>query len=114
MRTYTDTEKEAHVQEALAFVASGQGSINTYCKMVDIPRSTFHKWVHQGKDKGGVPKVTANGLIKIKKTQPAMSASALDCRPISICPDPQILDKVTLYPDGLIDSQQDSFLPSLP
>ena len=37
-----------------------------------------------GKDKGNVPKATANGLIKIKKTQPAMSASALGCRPISV------------------------------
>ncbi len=84
MRTYTDTEKEAHVQEALAFVASGQGSINTYCRMVDIPRTTFHRWVHQGKDGNNVPKAAATGLVRIKKAQPPMSAPSPEPRPISV------------------------------
>lgn len=84
MRTYTDTEKEAHVQEALAFVASGQGSINTYCRMVDIPRTTFHRWVHRGEGSNNVPKAAATGLVRIKKAQPPMSAPSPEPKPISV------------------------------
>ncbi len=85
MRTYTSAEKEVHVQEALAFVASGQGSINTYCRMVDIPRTTFHRWVHQNKDSNNEPKAAATGLIKIKRAQPPMSVASLPpCKSISV------------------------------
>jgi len=84
MRTYTSIEKETHVQEALAFVASGQGNINTYCRMVDIPRTTFHRWVHQGKDSHNEPKAAATGLVRIKKAQPPMSAPSPEPRPISV------------------------------
>ena len=84
MRMYTSTEKETHVQEALAFVASGQGSINTYCRMVDIPRTTFHRWVHQGEGSNNVPKAAATGLVRIKKAQPPMSAPSPEPKPISV------------------------------
>lgn len=84
MSMYTSDEKEIHVQKALAFVASGQGSMNAYCKMVNIPRSTFHKWVHKDKDKGNASKATANGLVRIKKTQQPMSASLPVPRTISV------------------------------
>ncbi|MFA7492897.1 MAG: hypothetical protein WCZ43_05215 [Proteiniphilum sp.] len=41
--------------------------------------------MHQGKDKGGVPKATANGLIKIKRAQPPMSVASLPpCESISV------------------------------
>jgi len=84
MRTYTSIEKETHVQEALAFVASGQGNINTYCRMVDIPRTTFHRWVHQSKDSNNGPKAAATGLVRIKKAQPPISAPSPEPKPISV------------------------------
>jgi hypothetical protein len=43
---YTHEEKVAHIERARVYVGAGKGSYSSYAREAGVPRTTFHKWLH--------------------------------------------------------------------
>lgn len=70
MRLYTVEEKLAHVEQAEAYIKEGKGTYSSYAREVGVPRTTFHKWLHDlfpdGSKKPRTPN-PQNGIVKLGK-----------------------------------------------
>jgi len=63
-------EKLAHVEQAEAYIKEGKGTYSSYAREAGVPRTTFHKWLHDlfpdGSKKPRTPN-TQNGIVKLGK-----------------------------------------------
>ena len=70
MRLYSMQEKKAHVEHAKAYVMEGKGTYSSYAREAGVPRTTFHKWLHDLLPDGVKKPRTQNpenGIIKLGK-----------------------------------------------